>query len=153
MKKDRFKKKEGFTLNELIIVLSIIGIIMLISVPAFRTYSPALKLSGATRELVSDLRYSEQLALNEQINHGIHFIYNENKYQLIKKYAEAEEVLEEKFLPPEVSFYSISGFIDDRAMFNPYGAALEPGTIILNNINNSMITIEVKSSGFVKIID
>lgn len=152
MKTDQLKKKGAFTLNEILIVLSIIGIIIIAIFPAFKIYRPALKLSGTTRELVSDLRYSEQLALNEQINHGIRLFFSENKYQLIKKHGEIEEVLEEKLFPPEVRFYSIDGFSENRVLFNPYGAALEPGMIILINTENSTATIEVKSSGFVKII-
>jgi len=149
MKKYQFKKKESFTLTEVIIVLSIMGIIVLIGLPAFRLYRPSLRLSGTVRELVSDLRYTEQLALTEQINHGIRFFSGENKYQIIK-YSETEEILEEKSFPPEISFYSISGFTNDQVVFNPYGAASEPGIVTLISTGNSTATIEIKSSGFVK---
>ena len=143
--------KKSFTLIELLVVISIIGILVLIGIPAFRRFQPSIQLSGAVRELVSDLRYSGQLAITEQVNHGIHFFSDPDKYQIIR-YGEVEEVLEEKNLPEKVSFQEISGFTDEEVIFNPYGAAKESGSITLINTANTTTTIEVRPSGFVKIV-
>jgi len=152
MRRYQPKKKEGFTLIEIIIVLAIMGIIVLIGFPVLKSYRPNLRLSGTVRELINDLRYVEQSALTEQINHGIRFFSDEDKYQIIR-YGATEEILEEKYFPPEVNFYLISGFSGNQVIFNPYGAASEPGTITLINTGNSTTTIEIKSSGFVRIGD
>lgn len=145
-------KEKAFTLNEILIVLSIIGIITFIGFSAFKAYKPGLRLSGTVRELVSDLRYSEQLALTEQINHGIRFFPGGKKYHIIK-YGSSEEILAEKYLPPEVDFYLISGFTGDQVIFNLYGAVVEPGEIVLINIDNATTVIEIRASGFVKVIE
>ncbi|GAI55728.1 unnamed protein product, partial [marine sediment metagenome] len=65
--------KSAFTLAELLVIIGIIGILALISIPAFRAYQPNLQLSSMVRELVTDLRYAQQLAVAEQVEHGIRF--------------------------------------------------------------------------------
>jgi prepilin-type N-terminal cleavage/methylation domain-containing protein len=143
---------KGFTLMELFAVIFIIGIISLIVVPTLRAYRPDLELSSSAQNLIGDFRYVQQMAVTEQIKYGINFFSTENKYQLIK-YGITEEVVEEKKLPEKVSFQSISGLTDNKAVFNPYGAAQEAGTINLINTKGSIKIISIRPSGFVKIID
>jgi len=141
----------AFTLVELLVILGILAILSLGSLVFFRAYQPTLELLGTVRELIGDLRYSEQLALTEQVEYGIQFFPTEDKYQIVK-FIQPSEVLETITLPEEVSFHQIVGFTDNRVVFNPYGAAKETGQITLINTQNSTTTIEVKASGFVKII-
>ncbi len=149
MKKILFKK--GFTLTEILIVIGIIVILAGISIPVFRTYQPTLQLSGAVRDLITDIRYVQQMAVTEQINHGIFLYLDDNQYQIIK-YKELEEVLFSKNLPETVSFYEIEGLIDNQIIFNPYGAIKESGNITLINTKQESKTIDIRPSGFVKII-
>lgn len=144
-----FQNSNGFTLAEFLIVICIIGIISLIGIPAFRAYQPSLQLSGAVRDLVTDLRYAQQLAVTEQITYGIRFSTSTNQYQIIK-IGTTEEILETKDLPEKVSFQEIS-FTDGKVKFNPYGAVKEAGSVTLINVKNVTTTIEVRPSGFVKI--
>ena len=145
-------KKRGFTLTELLTVIGIIAILFLIGIPVFRAYRPSLQLSGSVRELITDLRYVQQLAVTEQVDYGIRFFVAEDKYQIVK-YITEEEPLEEKKLPSQVSFHQIEDLTDDRVLFNPYGAVKdEAGTITLINIRNDTTTIDIRPSGFVKII-
>ncbi len=145
------KVKNSFTLVEILVVLGIIGVLALIGVPAFRVYQPSLQLSGAVRELATDLRYAEQLAITEQVEHGIIFFPGAGQYQIIR-HNNPNEVLKSKTLPREVSFQEIVGFTDSEAIFNPYGAAKESGIITLINTKNSTSGIDVRPSGFIKII-
>ncbi len=141
----------GFTLIEVLTIIGIIGILALIGIPAFRVFQPSLELSGTVRKLVSDLRYAEQLAVTEQVNHGIRFSSSTDQYQIIS-YGAVEETLASTTLPEKVSFYQIAGFTNDQVIFNPYGAAKESGNITLINTKNATTTVEVRPSGFVKII-
>ncbi len=141
----------GFTLTEILIIIVIILILILISIPYFRTLQPAIQLSGAVREIVSDLRYAQQMAVTEQIEYGIRFIDDFNEYQIIR-YKETEEVVQSKKLPATVVFYEIDGFVENQAIFNPYGAVKESGSIELINTNNEITMIDVRPSGFVRII-
>jgi prepilin-type N-terminal cleavage/methylation domain-containing protein len=146
-----YKNSCGFTLVEILTAIGIIGVLVLIGIPAFRAYQPNLQLNGAVRNLVTDIRYAQQLAVTEQIDHGIHFSSSTNEYDIIK-YTEPEQIIEQKILPEKVDFQQISGFTDNKARFNPYGAVKESGAIILVNTRNTTSTIEIRPSGFVKII-
>lgn len=143
--------KNCFTLVEILIVLGIAGILALIGVPAFKIWQPSLQLSGAARELATDLRYAEQLAITEQIEHGIVFFPETGQYQIVI-FGDPDQILKSKTLPGEVSFQEVAGFTDNQAVFNPYGAVKEAGIITLVNTKNSTSGIDVRPSGFIKII-
>ena len=143
--------KKGFTLTEILIVIGIFAVLVGIIVPVFRVYQPTLQLSGTVRDLVVDLRYAQQLSVTEQVNHGVRFSVADNDYQIIK-HGETEEVLLSKELPETVVFYEINGLIDNQAVFNPYGAVAEAGSIALINTKDEITIIDIRSSGFVKII-
>ena len=144
--------KRGFTLTELLIVIGVFAILVGIVIPVFRTYQPSLQLSGSVRDLVLDLRYAQQISVTEQINHGVRFSAINNDYQIIR-YGETEEIISSKKLPETVVFYEINGLVDNHeAVFNPYGAIAEAGSIALINTKDKIIIIDIRSSGFVKII-
>ncbi len=142
---------KSFTIIELLIVIGILSILFSIGIPAFRAYQPALQLSGTVREITTDIRYAEKMAVNEQINHGVRFSTSSNQYQIIR-FGATEEVLETKSLPDQISFCQISGLSESQVVFNPYGAALESGSVVLINNRNTTTTITIRPSGFVKII-
>lgn len=154
----RFKflsfKKTGFTLVEILVVIAIIVIIIGISIPTFRTFQPTLRLNGVVRELVSDLRYAQQLAVTEQLEYCLRFFPGNKKYELIKcQDPEAEEILKTVFLQ-DISSMVIAGFnFDNEARYNPYGAVKESGNIVLENSEGKIKTVEVRPSGFIKITD
>lgn len=145
------KSQASFTLTELLVIIGVIGIIVLMGMPALKAYQPDLELSATARKLIIDLRYAQQLAVAEQIDHGIRFSSATNQYWVIR-YGAVEEILASSILPEKVSFQEISGFTNDQAIFNPYGAAKESGTVTLINTKDATSTIDVRSSGFVRII-
>jgi len=143
----------SFTLTEFLIVIAILVTLALISIPVFRVLWPAFELSGAIRNLSTDLHYAQQLAVTEQINHGVHFTSstNQHKYEMIK-YNSTTTIIQSRTFPEKIQFHQIS-FSNNEVKFNPYGAAYEEGEITLINIsNNETSTIEVRPSGFVRII-
>ena len=144
------KFNAGFSAVELLIVLVIIIIIALISIPIFKNFYFGMQLNGVIKDLSGGLRYAQQLAVTEQVYCGVRFIALQNKYEVVK-YSATPEVIESKTLPEEVNFYHIS-FSNSEVKFNPYGAALEQGEIVLINAVNATSTIEIRPSGFVKII-
>lgn len=141
---------KSFTLLELLVIISIIGVLTLSAIPAFRAFQPSLQLSGTTQELVGDLRYIQQLTVTEQKEHCIQFFLADKKYQV--KRCEGE-LIKEKVLPQEIESLSVSGFTNNEVRYNPYGAVKESGTIDLKNIKNATRTISVRPSGFVEVID
>jgi len=145
-----FKKQAGFSLIEFLMIVAMITIIAGISSLIFKNIQPGLELKGLTRELITDLRYTQQMAVTQQVDHGIQFLLSERRYQVIK-YQPTPEILKEKTLPDEIEFLQITGFTADKVKFNAYGAASEAGEIIIiATKNGATTTIEVSPSGFVK---
>lgn len=142
--------KNSFTLTEILIVIAIIAVLVGITIPVFRTFQPTIQLNGAVRVLVSDLRYAQQMAVTEQINHCLKLFLSEKKYQIVQC-GETEAILE-KTLPSEIESFSAT-FTNNEVEFNPYGAVKEDGIITLENSKSQTKTIEVRPSGFVKITD
>lgn len=140
---------KAFTLIELLIVIGLIGILFLITIPALRAFQPSLQLNGATRNVVSDLRWAQQLTVTEQVEYCLQFFPSEKKYQILQC-GEATPI-KEVFLPEKITTLSVSGFTNDEVRFNPYGAVKESGTISLENTKDKIKSIEVRPSGFVKI--
>ncbi|MDD5738726.1 MAG: prepilin-type N-terminal cleavage/methylation domain-containing protein [Candidatus Pacebacteria bacterium] len=141
---------KGFTLIEIMVAIGIVLILSGISWAGFIKYQPSLALSAIARSLTTDLRSVQQLAVTEQINHGIFFNISNNQYQLEKINA-GTVILSVKNLPANVVFCGITGLFENRAEFNPYGSALYSGSVCLTNANGQTKIIDIKPSGFVKI--
>jgi Tfp pilus assembly protein FimT len=144
--------KSGITLIELLIAISILLLMSGLTIPAFKSYQSNLELGTIGKNLTSDLRFAQQLTVTQQIDHAVHLNLTEKKYEIIKC-LEPEEIIQEKKLSEKVEFYQVNGFSNNRVEFNPYGAAKESGSIILINDRNETLTIEVKPSGYVKIVE
>ena len=146
-----FRNKKGFTLTEFIVALGIIIVLASISVLGYGSMRPGLQLSGVTRNLATDLRYAQQLAVTEQVDHGVYFsTTTEHKYQIIRHENAATTTVKEVSLPTGIDFQS---FTSQEIQFNPYGAAKETATTTLINTKDRTKTIKVSPSGFVKILD
>ncbi|MDD4989804.1 MAG: prepilin-type N-terminal cleavage/methylation domain-containing protein [Candidatus Pacebacteria bacterium] len=145
------KSSAGFTLIEILVAIGILTILSGMGWLALSNLQPSLKLSAVARDLTSDLRYSQQLAVTEQINYGVRFSSSTAQYYL-DKFGTTTQTLFSKSLPSGISFCQITGLSDgEAAIFNPYGAVLLVGSVCLSNDKGQTKIIEIKPSGFVKI--
>ena len=62
----------GFTLTELIVIITILGIVSWISYPKMAAMDE-IKLDVAARRLAGDLRYAQSLAMSRRVIHGVLF--------------------------------------------------------------------------------
>jgi len=149
--KEKLEKpdQKAFTLIEIMVGITITGIMAALTVIAFARYQPSLELLSVSRDMVSNLRYAQQLAIAQQVNYGIRFYPDQKKYQVVK-YSDPEELMKNVFLPSKITLDQIN-FTGSQVKFNIYGAAVEAGTIVIVNKDNNTSTIEVKPSGFVKL--
>jgi competence protein ComGD len=143
--------KQGFTLIEIFTIIGIVVVFSFVIAPVFRSYGPSLGLSGAVRELVTDCRYAQQMAITEQKEYCLKFFPTEKKYQILK--CGAQTVIKEKTFSSQIQSLDLDGLVSDEVRYNPYGAVSQSGNIILENVKNETKTISIKPSGFVEIID
>ena len=139
----------GFTVMEILVAAFILLLIGLMTFTAIKNLQPDFMLSGATREMASDFRLAQQMAVAEQIKYCVKLLFADKKYRLEK--CDGSAVLSEKNLPSEIADFSSSGFENDSIEFNPYGAVREGGQITVINKNGRQKIIQVRPSGFVKI--
>ncbi|MFA5318380.1 MAG: GspH/FimT family pseudopilin [Patescibacteria group bacterium] len=140
----------GFQLIQLIMVCAIIGIMAVMSVPLFTKYRPDAQLTSAAKQLASDLRYAQQKTVSEQQIYYIEITPLNKEYSIIKT-ADPGEIIKTVSIGQDITFQEISGFTDNKIIFNSYGAVSESGDIILSNLQENAITVQVKPSGYIKL--
>jgi len=138
---------KGFTMIELMVVLLVSSILAGFGFFFLYNSQPNLKLEGISRDLVTDLRYAQQMAISQQVKYGVRFSSDQKKYQIIQ-FSQTEQIIKTVYLPDGIGFQQIN-FTNSQVKFNIYGAVTEAGKVILNN-QNSSTTIDIKPSGFVK---
>ena len=139
-------------LIDLLVSFSIIALIATISIPYLKKYQPNLKLSGAARDLTSDLRLAQQLTVTEQKTHQVAFDLALDKYDILKIGA-ATTTVKTVNLDQEVSFKQITDLTGNKVIFNFYGGVSQAGAVVLTNTNNLDATVNIKPSGYIQLAE
>ncbi len=137
-------------LIDLLVTLGIVVLLSTISIPYIRKYQPNLKLHGTARNLAADIRYAQQLAVTQQKVHVVYFDEANERY-LIQRLDTATTTIKTVNFDSEISYQQITGLNDNYVYYNFYGGVSQPGQIILQNINNIVSTINIKTSGYVEL--
>lgn len=149
------KIQNGFTLTETMIIVAIIGILALISFPVLRDFQPTLQLNGVVRELVSDLRLTQQLAVSEQVEYCFILpddLPSNRMYQIIQ--CGESQFFKQGFIPEEIiGLIIVPSLANNEIRYNSYGAVRESAQITIENVQNETKTINVRPSGFIRVID
>ncbi len=142
--------KKGFTVMEMILVMSVLGFLMAMVIPNMSRWYASLKINNAKRDLISNIRLVQQYTVTSQINHSVKLDVAQNRYQLIKK-NEPDQVLKTIFLPNSISFNLITlNPLNNEIEFNAAGVPSSIGNINLTNNYGIIKGIEITPSGFVK---
>lgn len=144
------KTNQGFTLVEMLVVISVFTLLVTITLPYISAWYSPVKLRGAQRELISNLRFTQQNAVTSQRNHLIRFFQAGNYYNIIKKEG-SEQTLKTVFLPVGITFSVINlAPLPSEVEFNSAAAPNSTGEITLINNKGETKKVEVTPSGFVK---
>jgi len=148
------KDKRGFTLVEVLVVLTIIGIIGLVAVPSFEPMQQSMGLRTSARELASELRYAQQKAVAEGVAHSVYVDVANNLFSLRKE----TTVLEEKRLAGDIvvdPVYStgITGNFIVTTFTETGNPVVGAGnkTIALKNNSGRMVNVVISTIGRVSI--
>lgn|SRR3989338_3041440 len=142
--------KKAFSLIELLVAFGVIALIAGISVTYLRQAAPGSLLRASARDLATDLRYGSELAVGTQINHAIQFNPATSQYTVIARTV-PEQILKTVSLNESLTF-SVITLPDNTVEFNSLGGALTAGSVVLQHQNGATATIDIRPSGYVKIL-
>jgi len=146
-----FTNKKGTLLINVMASIGILAVITFISIPNLRQFQANIKLDDSSRALAINLRYAQQLAITNQVIHGVEIFESLNYYNVVKVDA-ATTTIKTISLPAEVTFTDVSGFSSEFISFNSYGSAKESGSIeITHTSNGDSKIINVRPSGYVQL--
>ena len=149
---------KAFTLIESVMVIVIIGILTAVVMPAFVNSYNTLKIEGAYKQLMQDIRYTKQLAISRQTTHGISFNPSQDSYFLYRQ-TTSNTVNDPSTQKPFNVTYTSGKFsgvnlvsttftspAQDTLEFNSLGAPSSAGVITLNyNSITKTITVEANT--------
>lgn len=73
-------QRRAFTLVEVLIVVVIVSTLAVAALPAVSTTLNSMKASALAREIATDMRYAQTLALNTRVRHRVSFWTDDQAY-------------------------------------------------------------------------
>jgi prepilin-type N-terminal cleavage/methylation domain-containing protein len=156
-----FKSRKGFTLTELTVTLSILGIMTAISVPSYFSWLPRHRLQTSARQIYDDLNLAKIRAVKDNIVAVAKFSQLNNNYSIFLDAngtwsvdATETKIRENASFENGVSIANITfpfntiGF-NNRGML-PTGAA-PGGQIDLTNATGIIMRVSVNTAGNISI--
>ena len=77
-----FQPQSGFTITELLIVLTLIGILSVISIPTLKGFAATRRLKASAYTLRSLLTFARDMAVTDQTTHLVVFDFDNDQYWL-----------------------------------------------------------------------
>jgi type IV fimbrial biogenesis protein FimT len=144
----------GFSIAELMTVVSVIGILTAIGIPSFLSFQPSMRLNGAAREVLGQLMLARASAVQNNNTSVVTFL-TDHSFQIFNDSngngsADGGETITVDLQTDysDVTF-TISGS-SSTPVFNGRGTASTDTTVTMSNSSGSK-TVEVRPTGHVKI--
>jgi prepilin-type N-terminal cleavage/methylation domain-containing protein len=144
------KKKSGFTLLELIIVIVILGILTAIGVPNYLSWLPKYRLKSAARDLYSNMQLAKMTAVKS--NQDCTVTYSTDPDQYVLSGALSKTVVLEDY-GSGVNFNGPGNetFADATITFNSRGTSNAGYAYLSNSGNTAYYKVGPLSSGVIKL--
>ena len=150
--------KKGFTVIELTIVLSILGIISVIAMPSYLGWLPKHELKTSVRRIYDDMNMAKFRAVKTNADIGIEFNISNENYRIFidtdkdQDFDSGETVLSTGSLENGVDI-TASTFTDNTYGFNSRGmSAGTTGDVHLTNGSGLLLGVRVNTAGHITII-
>lgn len=146
MRMNYLTNKRGYTLTELMVTLAIVGIVAAMAVPSFMSYLPHLRLNGAARDLISDLRLARSLAVGQNQRYRVVFDVNNDTYTLSRTVG-GQVIKSVNYTDPNQGYIGIDLQAASTIEFDFNGTATANGLAITVN---SPATITIRRNDLVE---
>ncbi len=147
----RLGQQDGFTLVEILVALTIIGILSAIAIPNWSTLLPTHALNGASRQVQSELHRLKSRAVSE--NAAFHLVFSTSSYR-VEKYSGGSWTAtgENKPLPNGITLSNTS---DTELGFTSRGTSSDSSdrTVKLCNIKGAGKNVVLSDIGRVIIVN
>jgi len=137
---------------EMLVVFVVFAILVAAIVPVVSNFMPGVKLTGASRDLLSSLREVQEIAITEQNQLLVRFdlAASPKNYKLIRKIGAVETTLRQKNIPEDISITLDPTITSSQVVFSPDGGPSCSGNITLTAGAKSKI-VSVSPAGYLKI--
>jgi type IV fimbrial biogenesis protein FimT len=148
MQRESQRQEQGWSLTELLIVLTIMGIMCVLAWPSYQTLVARVQARSVTIEIASELRLARQLAMARR--ERLRVIFDREGRTITLRRADAEGIL-------HVYQYADKGVIIEEPtagpelLFHPSGRSVTPTTIRLRDSQGRETTFTMSITGRVSI--
>jgi prepilin-type N-terminal cleavage/methylation domain-containing protein len=150
MKKSQAARRtaRGFSLTELMIVITISGILLAVSTPAISRYVSSWRLGGAASQMATAMRSARSTAVNKNISTVFVFDQDTGEYYVIEDTnsdgdADAGELQSaSRELPPGIVIENFT-VPQTSVTFSSRGSTADGGTIVMKGKYDREVTVRV----------
>lgn len=135
-------RSTGLTILELLTVMLIISIASAVAVPAVNAALERAAGNAALRELVTDLRYAQQMALSDGSNYYITFNKSMQTYTISVAGQFDQEIIKQVTLPDGIKLLG-TNFANNKLYYTDLGSPSAGGRIELSDRKGKVIKITV----------
>lgn len=129
------KRTKGFTLIEVVIAITIVGILSAVAIPNVWTAIQTIRVSNAAHKLASDIRYLREMSMSRHGTYGIDFTVANNSYSLFAWNGSTKAILNNPHsnksmtidfdIYPEFAGVTIASGGPTEVRFNSFGTPLD----------------------------
>jgi prepilin-type N-terminal cleavage/methylation domain-containing protein len=136
------RKDTGFTLIELMMVISIVGILSAIAIPSYFQWLPRHRVGSAARAVMSTLEFARINAIKRNTVVRVDFDWANDNLTVVEEIEPPtppdENILRTRQLPGDVDLQFET--LPDSVEFNGHGFSDESGQVVVTNSNDATIS-------------